>query len=69
MTPLVKHTIFMCWWLKIAVTGTTSLQGNRYFWVFPIWKNKVEIRTRTETFHNPFFYRNVFISCTKITAC
>ena len=31
MIPLVKHTIFICWWLKITVTGTASLQGNVLF--------------------------------------
>ena len=31
MIPLVKHTIFICWWLKIAVTATASLQGNLLF--------------------------------------
>lgn len=31
MIPLVKHTIFMCWWLKLAVTETAGLQGNLLF--------------------------------------
>ena len=33
MMPLVKHTIFMCWWLKIAISENASAEGNVLFYI------------------------------------
>lgn len=34
MMPLVKHTIFMCWWLKIAITVNASPEGNKLYYFY-----------------------------------